>query len=55
MTSEEREGRPEPADGRGGAEKPSVDSPEGELSVRRRRVVLHQGLPDPIEPEGGAR
>jgi hypothetical protein len=51
VTNPEREGRPEPT---GGTDS-STDGNEGGPEVRRRRVVLHQGLPDPIAPEAGAK
>jgi hypothetical protein len=55
VTKPERDGRPESTDGRGDAENPTSGGGDGEPQVRRRRVVLHQGLPDPVEPEGGAK
>ena len=54
VSKPEREGRPESSDGRGGTESTenSAGGGEGAPEVRRRRVVLHQGLPDPAEPKG---
>lgn len=55
--SVELQGRPEPEDVRGGTDKSPVSSSEDAPENRRRRVVLHQGLPDPTESgsvaEGG--
>jgi hypothetical protein len=51
VTNPGREGHPEPT---GGTDS-STDGNEGGPEVRRRRVVLHQGLPDPIGPEAGAK
>jgi hypothetical protein len=45
------QGRPEPEDVRGGTSKSPVSS-SGEPENKRRRVILHQGLPDPDEQPG---
>ena len=52
--SVELQGRPEPEDARGRTEKSPVSSSGDEPENRRRRVVLHQGLSDPTEPESAA-
>ena len=54
MGSAEIQGRPDPEDDRGGTQTPASSSADEPVN-RRRRVVLHQGLPDLAEPEDGAR